>query len=150
MMMDAAIDVSAGTLAGMMQVIIGHPLDTIKVRMQTNGAVLRVQSPNTGFSSLFSSLHSTLSTEGVAGLYKGSASPLLGAMATNAVCFLSWGIAKKLVMSEKNSKDPGELFLSGLLSGSMALIVENPVDLLKTQLQVSDLVLVELGLNGCL
>ena len=39
-MHDAASDILAGTAAGIAQVAVGHPLDTLKVRLQTQSRAL--------------------------------------------------------------------------------------------------------------
>ena len=155
---DAKIDILAGTVAGVAQVGIGHPLDTLKVRLQTTGATLRVDpSPVPAASASASSAahprlgsivdawRQTLRREGIKGLYKGAASPLAGGMVQNAAGFLCWGVSKKLVTSAHLPafSDPstgaltlGGLFAAGLLTGSACLFVETPIDLLKTQMQV--------------
>ncbi len=82
---NAIKDILSGTAAGFAQVAAGHPLDTIKVRLQTQSAT------NPMFNGVTDCLQITLKNEGVAGLYKGASSPLLGAMAHNAGIFYSYG-----------------------------------------------------------
>ena len=153
---EAAIDTAAGTCAGIAQVAVGHPLDTIKVRMQAQ-SVVRMSSSSlsstssssalssssaistnaTSFNSVFSTLRTTLQKDGPRGLYKGAASPLCGAMLQNASAFLFWGWCKKLFQEKENVPLSGvELFQAGLCVGVLCLIVENPFDLIKTQMQV--------------
>lgn len=133
---EACINIGAGTCAGVAQVVVGHPLDTIKVRMQTAGATLRVAGASPSLSTILQTTRQTLHREGVRGLYKGAASPAAGAMAQNAACFFSWGIAKQIVGAEGGVLEYRELVLAGLLAGGFCLVVETPVDLLKTQMQV--------------
>ena len=149
---EALIDIAAGTCAGVAQVGVGHPLDTIKVRMQASGSVMRhVYHGKTppgpaaaagiySFGSPLGALRTTLRLEGVRGLYKGAASPLCGAMLQNASGFFFWGLSKKLFARDV---DPGTgqlsvpgLLKAGLVTGLCCLLVENPVDLVKTQMQV--------------
>ena len=153
---EAAIDTAAGTCAGIAQVAVGHPLDTIKVRMQAQ-SVVRMSSSSlsstssssalssssaistnaTSFNSIFSTLRTTLQKDGPRGLYKGAASPLCGAMLQNASAFLFWGWCKKFFQEKENIPLSGvELFQAGLCVGVLCLIVENPFDLIKTQMQV--------------
>ena len=149
---EAAIDIAAGTCAGVAQVGVGHPLDTIKVRMQASGCVMRHGSaaatePIAGrpvsahtFRGPLHALQTTINKEGVRGLYKGAASPLCGAMLQNASGFFFWGLSKKLFTHDEDP-DTGQLTVpgllkAGLLTGVCCLIVENPVDLVKTQMQV--------------
>jgi len=139
---EAVIDTAAGTCAGIAQVAIGHPLDTIKIRMQAQ-SVVRMSSSSSStikskpFDSVFSTLHTTLQRDGPRGLYKGAASPLCGAMVQNASAFLFWGWSKKLFQEKENVPLSGvELFKAGLVVGFLCLMVENPFDLIKTQMQV--------------
>ena len=70
---EAMIDIAAGTCAGVAQVGVGHPLDTIKVRMQASGRVMRHGSTPppgqlAGFGSPLGALRTTLRLEGVRGV----------------------------------------------------------------------------------
>lgn len=60
----------AGVFSGMAKLTVGHPFDTIKVRLQTS----------TQFNGPLDCLVQTLRKEGVAGIYKGATPPLLGWM----------------------------------------------------------------------
>ena len=79
--MRAIKDVVAGTIGGITTVLVGHPLDTIKVRLQTN----------TEYSSMLQCVRATLAKEGLSGFYSGMSSPLAGEALFNAVQFLSYG-----------------------------------------------------------
>ena len=57
----------------------GYPLDTVKVRIQT--------SPAGTYGGTFSCLAGIAKQEGVAGLYRGMSSPLLGVAGINAITF---------------------------------------------------------------
>jgi len=78
---DTLKDLISGTAGGIAQVLSGHPLDTIKVRLQIQGPGQKQ------FNGAIDCLRKTVRNEGFFALYKGSASPLLGAMAHNAVVF---------------------------------------------------------------
>lgn len=58
----------AGSLAGAAQVIVGQPLDTARIRIQTT--------PVGTFHGTWDVLTKTVRYEGVSGLFKGMASPL--------------------------------------------------------------------------
>ncbi|KAK2625683.1 hypothetical protein QTJ16_004995 [Diplocarpon rosae] len=60
----------AGVASGVAKLSVGHPFDTIKVRLQT--------SDSTRFSGPLQCLMKTIRKEGVAGLYKGATPPLVG------------------------------------------------------------------------
>ena len=134
---EAGIDTLAGTLAGVAQVALGHPLDTIKVRMQTR-SIARHSTTSTPNSAAFDGIFSTLrTTAGNGELYKGAASPLCGAMLQNASAFLFWGLSKKMFQKHQDTPLTGvDLFKAGLVVGCCCLAVEHPIDLLKTQMQV--------------
>jgi len=69
----------SGGFGGMCLVAAGHPLDLIKVRLQTS----------TAYSSTFDCARQTIARDGLRGLYRGMAAPLLGITPMYAVCF--WG-----------------------------------------------------------
>ena len=71
----ALADIVRGTVGGISLTIVGHPFDTIKVRLQTQPA------GNTLYSSALDCVRKTYQWEGLRGFYKGVASPLAGQMA---------------------------------------------------------------------
>lgn len=130
----AMIDIMSGTVGGIAQVAAGHPLDTVKVRMQTQ------PKENPLFSGMIDCFAKTIKNEGIGALYKGAASPIAGAMAHNAGLFFVNGQTKRLVKnlvgkSSGQNLSVSEFFLSGLMTGFIVTIVESPVDLLKCKLQ---------------
>jgi len=62
----------AGVFSGIAKLTVGHPFDTIKVRLQT--------SDKTRFKGPLDCLLQTVRNEGVRGLYKGATPPLVGWM----------------------------------------------------------------------
>lgn len=126
-------DIASGTFGGFAQVAVGHPLDTMKVRLQTQRP-----DPVTGkmpFDGMVDCARKTFAGEGVAGLYKGAASPLVGAAIHNAAVFFSYGQAKKLTGADKRGAALPTYFWAGAISAVPISFVEAPVDLLKIQLQ---------------
>lgn len=67
----------AGVFSGITKLTVGHPFDTIKVRMQT--------SAEGKFKGPLDCLFKTLKNEGVKGLYKGATPPLVGWMVMDSV-----------------------------------------------------------------
>ncbi|KAJ2789343.1 carnitine transporter, partial [Coemansia linderi] len=59
----------SGGFGGMCLVAAGHPLDLLKVRMQTS----------TQYKSTMDCLRKTLAESGIRGMYRGMAAPLVGA-----------------------------------------------------------------------
>eukprot|EP00118_Oscarella_pearsei_P010055 m.59873 g.59873 ORF g.59873 m.59873 type:complete len:297 (+) comp34903_c0_seq2:592-1482(+) len=118
----------AGSFGGLAGIIIGHPFDTVKVRLQTQsfgGPKYR------GMTHCFSSI---IRQESMSGLYKGMASPVLGFMAVNSLVF---GVYGKM-MNKTSSLD--HIYLRMLVAGSTAGLVQTPiasvVELVKTRLQI--------------
>jgi len=110
-------------------VLSGHPLDTVKVRLQT-------QTSNV-YSGAIDCLTKTVKDEGFKGLYKGVQSPLVGVAALNAVMFLAYGQAKTFIQTDpKVPLTLPQYFLAGTFAGVCISFVESPVDLFKSQMQV--------------
>lgn len=119
-------DMFAGMVGGIGQCVSGHPLDTIKVRLQTSDR----------YKGTMDCFNTTVKEEGVAGLYKGIQSPLVGMAALNSVLFFTNGQVKSYM--KKTEDDPltiGQIFTAGAIVGLAVSFVEGPVDLFKSQLQ---------------
>ena len=78
-------DLIDGGVAGSVSVIVGHPFDTLKVRLQTSGG---------GKSSNISS--SLAAFGGFSSLFRGMAAPLSTAALLNAIIFSSFGESSRL------------------------------------------------------
>ncbi|KAJ2790600.1 mitochondrial ornithine carrier protein, partial [Coemansia helicoidea] len=89
-------------------------------------------------------LRQTWQNEGVRGFYRGLTSPLIGAMAENAIAFYAYN----RIQSAIRAASPGasataplslpQLFLSGGLSGAICAVVITPIELVKCKLQVEN------------
>lgn len=79
----------SGGVGGACCVLVGHPLDLVKVRMQTGSAA--------GGTSVFGMLSTTLRNEGVRGLYRGVSAPLVAVSPMFAVSFWSYDLGQRLV-----------------------------------------------------
>jgi len=79
-------DFIAGGVGGVCLVVAGHPLDTIKVRLQTMPAPAAGQSPL--YKGTIDCAMQTIRKEGFFGLYKGMSAPLAGVSPMFAICFL--------------------------------------------------------------
>ena len=124
-------DISAGTLAGINVTLVGHPFDTLKVRLQT-----QPQNPPV-YKGLIDCFQKTIKWEGLGGLYKGVASPIVGQIFFRTSLFLSHGESKRYF--NQNGKKKMELyqyFIAGSIGWTVGSFVECPIDVIKSQLQV--------------
>lgn len=90
-----AKDLTAGTFAGVAQLLVGHPFDTIKVKLQSQPAPLPGQPPK--FAGAMDAVKQTLAAEGPKGLYKGMGAPLATVAVFNAVLFTARGQMEALL-----------------------------------------------------
>ncbi|KAJ0686428.1 putative mitochondrial carrier domain superfamily [Helianthus annuus] len=97
-MADAAKDLTAGTIGGAAQLIVGHPFDTIKVKLQSQPVPPPGQLPR--YSGAIDVVKQTIAAEGPRGLYKGMGAPLATVAALNAVLFTVRGQMEALLRSE--------------------------------------------------
>jgi solute carrier family 25 carnitine/acylcarnitine transporter 20/29 len=75
--------------SGICLVLVGHPLDLVKVRMQTQTSV------NGG--GAISMLKSTFAREGMKGLYRGVQAPIVAIAPVFAICFWGYDMGKRVV-----------------------------------------------------
>ncbi|KAJ2349392.1 mitochondrial ornithine carrier protein, partial [Coemansia sp. RSA 2618] len=127
-------DLAYGSLSGMMGKFVEYPFDTVKVRLQTSESQV--------FSGTLDCLKQTWQHEGFQGFYRGLTSPLLGAMAENAIAFYAYNRIQSAIrtMSKDSTAELSlpQLFVSGALSGSICAFVISPVELVKCKLQVEN------------
>lgn len=113
----------AGTMGGLCGVVVGHPFDTIKIRLQTGAT--------TG--GAWSVLSQIVRTESPAALYKGMLSPMIGEAANNCILFGVYGMLKPF--QERHNHSSASVAISGALAGTAISVVVCPSELVKTQLQ---------------
>ncbi|KAJ7996614.1 hypothetical protein DPEC_G00238880 [Dallia pectoralis] len=126
------VEFIAGCISGAVGLGVGHPMDTVKVRLQTQDT----------FKGIFDCVTRTYAHEGVPGFFKGMAFPVLVTGVSNAVVFGSYSNALDYLtqsqQSERNHGNPACLsavFAAGCFSGLMQVAVTAPVDLVKVRLQ---------------
>lgn len=120
----------SGTCAGAAQVVVGHPFDTLKVRLQTD--------PSKG---LLGCVKDMYKNEGILSLYKGISSPLLGIGFSNAILFTSNAIFLSLLngtneLNMKRNERLKNVALAGAFSGAMMAFANCPIELVKVRLQL--------------
>ncbi|EHB01072.1 Mitochondrial carnitine/acylcarnitine carrier protein [Heterocephalus glaber] len=125
----------AGGFGGVCLVFVGHPLDTVKVRLQTQPPSLPGQPPM--YSGTIDCFRKTLIREGITGLYRGMAAPIIGVTPMFAVCFFGFGLGKKL--QQKSPEDVlsyPQIFAAGMLSGVFTTGIMTPGERIKCLLQI--------------
>ncbi|XP_057213997.1 solute carrier family 25 member 45 isoform X2 [Triplophysa rosa] len=117
----------AGWISGAVGLVIGHPLDTVKVRLQTQSV----------YSGTFDCMVRTYKHEGFGGFFKGMSFPVLSVALSNAVSFGSYrNVLDYLTQSHRSIQPPlTAVFTAGCFSGVTQLFVTAPIDLVKVRLQ---------------
>ncbi|KOX77561.1 Mitochondrial carnitine/acylcarnitine carrier protein CACL [Melipona quadrifasciata] len=112
---------------GFAGIMVGYPLDTIKVHMQTQD----YRKPK--YRGNWDCFRTILAKESVAGLYRGISSPMAGVALVNAVIFGVYGETRRHI------PDPNSLsscFVSGALAGLAQSPICSPIELAKTRMQL--------------
>ncbi|CAI0418584.1 unnamed protein product [Linum tenue] len=123
---DVAKDLAAGTVGGAAQLVVGHPFDTIKVKLQS-------QPPK--YAGAFDAVKQTIAAEGAGGLYKGMGAPLATVAAFNAVLFTVRGQMEALLRSEPGATlTIGQQVICGAGAGLAVSILACPTELVKCRL----------------
>ncbi|KAF4637572.1 hypothetical protein G7Y89_g510 [Cudoniella acicularis] len=143
----------AGVFSGVAKLSVGHPFDTIKVRLQT--------SDSTRFSGPLQCLLQTVRKEGVAGLYKGATPPLVGWMFMDSIMLGSLTFYRKFL--HQTLFNPNRMYsspsgfaqrdlplpdsnihklptvghaMAGVMAGATVSFIAAPVEHIKARLQI--------------
>ncbi|XP_029362261.1 solute carrier family 25 member 45 [Echeneis naucrates] len=122
----------AGSISGAVGLAVGHPLDTVKVRLQAQSV----------YKGILHCVTSTYAREGLHGFFKGMAFPVLTTGILNSIVFGSYSNALDyLTQSQRSNRSQGkpasaaQIFSAGCFSGLMQVFVLAPIDLVKVRLQ---------------
>lgn len=141
----------AGGVGGICATTVGHPFDTIKVRLQTAGlepassnstAANFATNRNTKpLSKALNCTKATISNEGFLALYKGASVPFAISMPAWAFCFCGFNIGKKFQVRRRTSSPEEELdvlqsFIAGMVGGLTRQIILVPGERVKCLLQI--------------
>ncbi|KAK6342816.1 hypothetical protein TWF718_008202 [Orbilia javanica] len=126
-------DIAYGSFAGMVGKFIEYPFDTVKVRLQTQNH----------FKGPLDCFTQGLKNDGLTGLYRGIAPPLVGAAAENAGLFFSYTISQNVIRksfypsydSEQKLPMPA-LVTCGAIAGASCSLILTPIELIKCKMQV--------------
>ncbi|KAG2229046.1 mitochondrial carrier domain-containing protein [Thamnidium elegans] len=123
---------AAGIASGITKLAVGHPFDTVKIRMQTTSkADGRFKGPLDCFLK-------TVRNEGPRALYKGATPPLVGWMFMDSI-MLGTLHNTRMIQQSWNGDKPLSVFqhgLAGLAGGLTVSFVATPVEQIKARLQV--------------
>ncbi|KAJ2162382.1 hypothetical protein GGF46_000746 [Coemansia sp. RSA 552] len=99
---------------------------------------VRIQTERSGaFKGPVDCLMKTVRNEGVLGLYKGMASPLVGIAAVNSLLFWAYSYGKTLQTGSSDvTATLGQVAIAGAGAGAVNSALASPVELLKVRLQV--------------
>src|SRR5690554_4737567 len=95
----------SGGVGGMCLVAAGHPLDLIKVRLQTSNE----------YKGLIDCAKRTVASDGVKGLYRGMLAPLAGVTPIYAVIFWGYDIGQKMSRWAYNQSATEQLSLGQIM-----------------------------------
>ncbi|KAF2885701.1 hypothetical protein ILUMI_20474 [Ignelater luminosus] len=124
-----------GGFGGVCTVVTGHPLDTIKVRLQTMPIPKAGESPL--YKGTWDCLKKTVTKEGVLGLYKGMGAPLVGVAPIFAISFMGYGVGKQIFGPPQGEhyRIP-HYFAAGAFSGIFTTSIMAPGERIKCLLQI--------------
>lgn len=124
-----------GGFGGICTVLVGHPMDTVKVRLQTMAVPKPGESPL--YTGTWDCFRKTVQREGFRGLYKGMSAPLTGVAPIFAISFFGFGVGKKLVNTNNTEKlSLQQTFLAGAFSGVFTTSIMAPGERIKCLLQI--------------
>ncbi|KIV90567.1 hypothetical protein PV10_07855 [Exophiala mesophila] len=129
----AATNLIAGGGAGMMEALVCHPLDTIKVRMQLSR---RGRTPGQKPRGFYQTGKDIVKRETFLGLYKGLGAVLSGIIPKMAIRFTSYEWYKQALANEQGVVTSKATFLAGLGAGvTEAVAVVTPMEVVKIRMQ---------------
>ena len=120
------VDLAAGTAAGVGICVVGHPFDTMKVLMQSAPAA---------YKGMGDAARQIVARKGLAGLYEGVASPLVGSGLFNAIQFAAFSNAKAALTDGGRNVTLNRIAAAAGVTGVIVALVEGPQDLFKSQMQ---------------
>ncbi|XP_077956675.1 solute carrier family 25 member 48 isoform X1 [Gasterosteus aculeatus] len=118
-------------VSGGCSVVVGHPLDTVKTRLQAGK----------GYKNSFHCVLTIYRKETVAGFFKGMSFPLASVTVYNSVVFGFFSNTQRLISQYRygDGRRPcsmADLTLASMLTGLMSVGLGAPVDLVKIRLQM--------------
>jgi hypothetical protein len=121
---------------GCLGIVVGHPLDTIKVRLQSQGQL---------YKGMVDCIKTTMRREGAGGFWKGLGAPLAGNAPINALLFAGYEHGIRSLRKydgerykNKDSRPPiAHVMAAGSYAGLIQCVVMSPTELIKCQMQTN-------------
>ncbi|KAG8506538.1 Solute carrier family 25 member 48, partial [Galemys pyrenaicus] len=126
-------DFAAGWIGGAASVIIGHPLDTVKARLQAG----------VGYGNTLNCIRTLYRRESMFGFFKGMSFPLASIAVYNSMVFGVFSNTERF-LRQHHSREPeasptralSDLILASSVAGIVSVGLGTPVDLIKIRLQM--------------
>lgn len=125
------LELLSGFSAGVAGIVSGHPLDTVRIRMQMNPTREGV----------FTRLFKMVRVEGLTSPFRGIMPPLAASGFQNALLFATYAPSQRYLASEDSPirvrSYLGQVFLAGCVAGAAQTIVTAPSELVKIRMQAT-------------
>ncbi|KAI9643600.1 hypothetical protein NHQ30_008222 [Ciborinia camelliae] len=133
-------DLWAGYISGAISIIIGNPLDLLKVRLQATSSS-RGHGPSPNLAPI-TSTQPTATFPTPSSLIRGTAAPILTTGALNALLFVTYNRTLSLLHPTYTPSHPESVplsstFLAGTIGGLCSSIISTPTELIKCRTQLS-------------
>lgn len=119
------IDFFAGLCGGFTKTLIGLPIETVKVRLQTRNQ----------YKGPIDCVIKILKYEGISGFYRILFIPLISVGFFNSIIFGTFGVTNKYLQNNYKFSNSMNIFLAGCTSGLCA-ILNTPIDFIRNRMQV--------------
>ncbi|CAH1417509.1 unnamed protein product [Lactuca virosa] len=124
----------AGLVSGVSMVIVGHPFDTVKVKLQKHNTDANGFKYRSGF-------HCTtriLKTEGIKGLYRGATPSFVGMAFESSLLFGIYSQTKQALQGGDHNRKPESHIIipSAAFAGSIISFILCPSELVKCRMQI--------------
>lgn len=136
---EGALTMMTGMLYGVNSVVIGHPFDTVKTKMQAQSSHMATSNQNPKY---IETVTKILKNDGFLSLYKGWQPPMAGSVLFRSLQFSVYQMVyTKCDKNETFSKEipytngiQGRVVLGGLISGTVRAIIECPFEYTKVKM----------------